>query len=591
MDISSIFYSISNFLSNVLNSVWRFVVFAIETVASFIASLPLPIEIVASATILIALVGAVFAYTKSFYKYSICNAPEYYRLHIAKGEKQLRNYFYSPVFHQISMVYKNTDATLGGKQYWFGISYLTKRIGDLQPNKDNSNYIIYFIFLTPIFLILWLMSIPEVIIRYITGSILLLSLTIIHTMIALIIKIILIPIPFVLTTQQKIFKRSRKLTFVCPDCKRTSEEPHYLCPECGNIHQELKPGKYGLFRTKCGFEGDGFPELYRRKYIFFGEYVSVENEAGSICDAALPVYMSGKNELQKVCPFCGSTGDTGSSLNFGIQLVGASSSGKTAFMTAFWHLYIEKIKRYDGVSIRLTPNDRFEELERLYHSGVTTSNSEKNAISYSAEHFFNNSNTSINFSIYDIAGEAFELEDYEKIQGQFEFCDGIIIVIDPLGSAVVRAEYDTTDNDDLTNYSDVSADSIIASFIDEFKKQRRVRADRIVDIPVSVVITKTDTKAVKKHIGKAKISTRYKKEEGLYKSHDEARDMICREYLQSIDMGDVVNMLDLAFKRIHYFPVSSMGHNSENGSYEPYGVLEAAGNLLHEKLRKIVIGE
>lgn len=574
-----------NSIADFFEKIWKAVVFGFNIAFSFVVELPFPYNILVYIIFFTAAFGAILAYIKSFYKFNVCNAREFYRLDIAKEERQLQGYFFGPAIHQIANVYRETKSILNGKQYWFGIYFLQKKVGDWQPD-----YKILLILLTPIFLLLWVMSIPEVAIRYIFGRILLFGMTLLHFVTVIVLKPIFSVISKILKIQQNQYKKIKKMTFVCPNCKRTCEEPYYQCPECGNIHKELSPGRLGFISSRCGYEGDTFPFKCQKKYGFFGKKIPIPYSGEHICDAKLPLYMGSKYKLKKICPYCGDILETGSTQNYGIQLVGASNSGKTAFLTAFWHLYLQKLKNTKGVTVKLTPNEKFEELQRNYTSGISYATTEKNAISYSVEHFFEDTDTTVNFSIYDIAGETFENEDYEKIQEQFSFCNGIIIVIDPLNSSVVRKEYENEYCDDLLNYSDTTPDSVITSFIDEFKKQRRIRADKTVDLPVSVVITKTDTRAVKKEIGKVKIRVRFKKEAEKYKSQNEARDSICREYLQKIDMGDVVNILDLNFSNVHYFPVSAIGHNSNEGEYEPYGIIESVEGLLQGKLLKIVKG-
>lgn len=486
-------------------------------------------------------------------------------------ERLLRNFFFKPGLHQISNVYKKTKSILVGDQTWFGISYFQKRIGDYEPKCK-----VFLILLAPVFLPLWLLSIPEIIIRYIFGFLFLISVTIISFLIITFSSIMLkFSIPL-FKLWQEVFKKVSKRTFRCNECQREYEEPYYECPRCGNIHEKLTPGLYGIINTNCAYiinKADN-------------SFVDID----SLCNKKLSLYMTGKDDLHNynVCPHCKANNYIGTSENHGIQLVGASNSGKTAFLAAFWHIYFKKINGYNDVSVALTPQEVFEQLEDSFISGVSEATSEKNAISYSVEHVFNKCSTSITLTVYDIAGEAFDDEDYEITQEQYKYCDGIIIVIDPLNSTIVRSLYQDKNSEDLKNHSETSPDVVVSSFIGELKKQKRFGTNKVDSISVSVVITKADVKEVKKAIGMTKIKTLYNNNSEQYKSFDEARNVICKEYLESIDFGDVVNILEANFNNVCFFPVSAMGHNSGKGKYEPYGVVEAVERLLHSRIRNIL---
>ncbi|NJN68199.1 MAG: hypothetical protein HC884_16535, partial [Chloroflexaceae bacterium] len=47
--------------------------------------------------------------------------------------------------------------------------------------------------------------------------------------------------------------RWRGVTMECPypDCYQQFRLPHYRCPTCGAIHQQLVPGPYGVLKRRC----------------------------------------------------------------------------------------------------------------------------------------------------------------------------------------------------------------------------------------------------------------------------------------------------------------------------------------------------
>jgi len=561
--ISNIFSFIMGALTTASNSVKS----GVCTTFDYVNELPIVLRILCYIVLSMALISAIAAYINALLIYTFSDATNDYRFEKKTSEKKLRNYFFKPGLYHISNIWKSSYDSIFTKNR-FGICWAQKALGDFQPFYKTLT-----IPLTPIFLVLWMLSFPEFLLRIVFGIVVITTLTLLHFFAVIVPLPLLAIVVATLKIQQNGYRNSKKLSYVCPDCKLESKEPYYKCPDCGEVHKKLEPGLFGLFCTTCAH-----PERT-------SEY------SRQICKARLPIYMSGKSRLTKVCPRCGNEHETGASKNFGIQLVGASSSGKTTFLTAFWHLYFERAKKYPGLKLKLNPRDRFDELEKDYQSGNSMVTSEKNAISYSVEHFFPGESASINFTIYDIAGEVFPSEDYDKIQEQYRYCDGIILVIDPLYSSVVIGDYSDKNDDDLKKRSDTNPNVVLNSFINDFKRQRHTKSFQMNAIPISVVITKADVRAVKKVIGKTRIALASKKDASPYNSFDDARNSICREYLESIDFGDIINILDSNFKNVDYYPVSAMGHNTLEVAYEPFGIEDAILKLLTGKILNIMEGK
>ncbi|MDR1639295.1 MAG: hypothetical protein LBT59_06335 [Clostridiales bacterium] len=510
---------------------------------------PLPIWLKVPIIIVIvsAAVGATFACVLAHIRFNVLNAGICYREDVAKGETLLRNYFYGPGLHHISNIRSEIKKINSGHRNWFGLAFLQKALGDFEPESKA-----LLVPLAPVFLALWAMSVPEVLIRGLFWRILRLALTLAHFAIIVVGSPIARILAFILKTEQSM--EVANLTFACPKCKRRSSQPYYVCEKCVNVHQVLEPGRYGLFGAQCGF---------------------------SDCGKKLPVYMRDKKHLLKSCPYCRELLDTGSSHNFGIQLVGGSSSGKTAFLAAFWHLYFQgagNLKTQLWVPLK----DRFDELEESYEIGLPKLTLDTNSIAYSVEHPGN-----VNLTLYDISGSAFEFESYSVIQEQFGYCDSAVIVIDPLSSPNARDKYNSPYHEDLQGFSNASPSFVISAFINEYRKQKGLRTDQAITIPVAVAITKTDVEAVRGEIGIASIQASYSLNSKRFKSFEDARNSICRDYLTSIDMGDVVNQLEFNFKNLRYYPVSAIGHNA-GSEFEPSGVAEAMESLLKPQFAKIL---
>lgn len=315
----------------------------------------------------------------------------------------------------------------------------------------------------------------------------------------------------------------------CPSCKRISVVPVFICPECGTQHPNLTPGPYGVFLTKC------------------------------VCGFNLPTTVfNGRSQLEAVCPHCHALLAASNAKQFGIQLVGGVSSGKTTFLTAYWHLYLDKIRNNPNIEIELFPKDAFDDLERWFQSGLSYATSEMNANMYSVI-IRRADDVPYQLTIYDVAGESFSDMSSDVQQQQIGYCEGIVIVIDPL--------------------SPVEASSIcISGFVDEYKKLRGIHSSKLSDIPVAIIISKSDL--FKKEIGLPKIksihNSAHNSENNSAKGDiTKTRDEVCRNFLLEHGYSSVLNIIDSEFINYHFFSTSAMGHEASSGDpYVPWGVLE-----------------
>jgi GTPase SAR1 family protein len=157
---------------------------------------------------------------------------------------------------------------------------------------------------------------------------------------------------------------------------------------------------------------------------------------------------------------------------FGIQLVGGVSTGKTTFLAAFWHEYLERFKSIKNIATSSHPETAFADLEDWFRSGDSSATSETNANMYSVIHKYDNK-TPVQMTIYDIAGEAFTSLSNDIQQQQFKYCESIVFVIDPTANPTQAA-------------------GTITAFIDEFAGLKGNRSVKTSDMPVAVLITKAD---------------------------------------------------------------------------------------------------
>ena len=48
-----------------------------------------------------------------------------------------------------------------------------------------------------------------------------------------------------------LWRMTRRARVICPACYRATPRPAYVCPSCGQIHQDIRPGRLGLFTRPC----------------------------------------------------------------------------------------------------------------------------------------------------------------------------------------------------------------------------------------------------------------------------------------------------------------------------------------------------
>lgn len=334
----------------------------------------------------------------------------------------------------------------------------------------------------------------------------------------------------------------------CAVCHHRSVIPYYRCSSCGRIHKKLSPGAYGVFFHRCA------------------------------CSKRIPAtFFLGRSSLSSVCPMCGSTLIASHVRPISLQLVGAPYAGKTVYMAAFFHQYLTKLRSVGAVM--KTPSSYlplFDRLETYYNGTPCPATSEHNARIYP---LLVNKDFRVRrqFSVYDIAGEMFDgvSAEHEIQQEQFNYCDGILYVLDPFQGSSLKLP-----GRQEASFNGISSYSAVVSFINYMMKLSGKPAGHRFQTPLAVIISKADLSPVGESIGEERVKEEFDRQPQKYKDLYEARDALCKEFLYRIGLQPVVNMLEAHFSTIHFFPVSAMGHNKENTAYQPWGVLAPAEWLI-----------
>ena len=349
----------------------------------------------------------------------------------------------------------------------------------------------------------------------------------------------------------------RKIAQPCGNCQSYNLFLNYECPKCGAIHKRLVPGPYGVFVHTCK------------------------------CGQKMPcTFFNGRSVKSKPkCPVCNHYIKGAGTRPFMIQLIGGSNSGKTVYISAFYHEFLQKIKRKTNVTYSVNPDDEdlFTDLDDWYNGVPCASTEKMNSQMYPVEIISKQLNVARKFILYDIAGEMFNSGKADNVisQKQFHYCNGIVFILDPFSNLDYRSEIQRT-GDVLPQYSDIESEDVINTFLNYLSKTGNKKIGSVYQMPFSVVITKSDVKSIRQRINMVKIKSELSKNPN-YTNIDEARDGMCREFLNDIGLSGLTSVIETRFKKVHYFLASPMGHEPDGSEFESWGVVEPVEWIIREE--------
>ena len=352
----------------------------------------------------------------------------------------------------------------------------------------------------------------------------------------------------------------KKIFTACNECKTKSLIPTYICPKCHARHTNLTPGVYGILKRTCN------------------------------CGQKLPTtFFNGRKKLQAICPACLEEGkvtylNDRESRPLCVPVVGGRSVGKTAYITAFSKRFVEFVAPDSGLDIEFYNSAKegiYAEIKADYAHGSTRMTVRPQDITQSS---------SISFSffvkhkslkperlmhIYDIAGEVFTDNNENEVQRQYEYCQGIIFMLDPFSIPTVRARYDSRlTPQDRAGIGTADINGIINVFINKLREVTGLSDRRMSNVPIAIVIGKTDSGGLHQEFSGEKIEELQFLNPDLEIGKNDAVDYLCRKFLRDNEMEGFVNAINMKFKHNRFFAASAIGHTRDAGAYNPVGVLE-----------------
>jgi signal recognition particle receptor subunit beta len=422
------------------------------------------------------------------------------------------------------------------KWSWVSFAGLAHRLG----NYSNKSIMLMFA-MSFGYIPLFILGLIEMVFRILLGTVWLLFFNLLHSLLLLITKFI----SFALIPLANIIDKAIRKTQYCPHCYETIYLPKFTCPSCGKVHEQLHPGRCGVLFVRCACNR------------FFLPCVS----------------FTGRSFLASSCPSCSGELPAANPKHFSIAIIGGNNAGKTAFIAAMSNLYKAMIKHKHILDIEGKPDNYFSELYDMYYSGKASADNESRT--YTIVHNYWKIKTD-NLVLYDTLAKYIVSDSFPRSPKYFRYCNGIILMIDPLSVQHVQKEFKDKNGIETKYDSSDDTNQMVVQFIHQYNTICGFSTGTMSSIPVAVVINKVDIEIVKREIGMDKIKELYGENPSLYNNDENtAKDQICREYLTKIGLINVLNNIEAIFSNVSFFPVSAAGHALKEGkAFAPIGVME-----------------
>ena len=189
------------------------------------------------------------------------------------------------------------------------------------------------------------------------------------------------------------------------------------------------------------------------------------------CELPLPL---------KASPHCSTPLMDRESVPICIPIVGGRSVGKTAFITAFSKEFIDEVaptKSWDIEFYNDKKEEIYKEIQQDYSLGSTRMTDRPSDINKASSISFSFFVKGKEFSperlvhVYDIAGEVFTDNNENEIQKQYEYCQGMVLMIDPFAIPSVRHRCEEQlSPEDIAGIGKADINSIVDSFLNKLRE-------------------------------------------------------------------------------------------------------------------------
>ncbi len=352
----------------------------------------------------------------------------------------------------------------------------------------------------------------------------------------------------------RLFLVNKKIFTACHECKEKSLIPTYICPKCGEKHTNLTPGVYGILKRTCNC----------------GQKLST-------------TFFNGRRHLDAECPLCGHTLSDRESRPICIPVVGGRSVGKTAFITAFSEDFISTVAPAKGFDIEFYNSNKqqiYNEIKQDYNNGTTRmtkgSNDRNTASSVSFSFFVKHPAFSPErlVHVYDIAGEVFTDNNENEVQKQYEYCQGIVLMIDPFAIPSIRHKYEgQLSPEDIAGIGSADINEIINTFLNKLREITGLSDNKMSSVPLAIVISKIDSAGLEDDLGTVAVNKLMSEQPEKFTDFYDTQDHLCRVFLKENNMESFLSNTCVQFKTHRFFACSAIGHSRDKGKYNPKGVM------------------
>ena len=358
----------------------------------------------------------------------------------------------------------------------------------------------------------------------------------------------------------RIYLLRKKIFTACHECKEKMLIPTYVCPKCNENHTVLTPGVYGILNRTCNC-GEKLPTAF-------------------FCE------INGKRrrDYDAICPNCAHSLSDRETVPICIPIVGGRSVGKTAFITAFSHDFIEKVapaKGWEIDSYNAAKQEIYNEIVQDYNVGSTRMTERQHDINKASSVSFSFFVKGSEFSperlvhVYDIAGEVFTDNNENEIQKQYEYCQGIVLIIDPFAIPSVRYRCESElEPEDIAGIGTADVNSIIDSFLNKLREVTGLTDQKMSSVPLAVVISKIDSAGLFTEFGPGAIKALMATDPVKYSNTQDVQDYLCRKFLKDNGMDAFLSNVNIKFRNNRFFACSAIGHTRDKGAYQPKGIMQ-----------------
>ena len=168
------------------------------------------------------------------------------------------------------------------------------------------------------------------------------------------------------------------------------------------------------------------------------------------------------------------------------------------------------------------------------------------------------------------------------------YLDGVVFVIDPLNERGANIKSGKQYVEQIEKYDPLD---LFFDFSQLYSSLSGRKSKDLTEVPVAVVINKSDINDVNERIGLGKIQYEYKRNPAEFNySLLNAENIICRQYLIDIGLDELVTNLENVYNTVCYFSVSAMGHVFKRGQpFSPFGAISPIYWILFKSRSKFNI--